>query len=60
MTYTYHCQKCRNSWIRDEEEPILPLPFFNPHRFRCPGCDTEMKGELYDDFPTSDSRDWGP
>jgi hypothetical protein len=60
MTYTYYCTRCRESWIRDEEEPILPLPFYNPHRFRCPGCKTELRGELFEYGGSTDLREWGP
>lgn len=34
--------------VGDDEEPIIPLPFYNPHHHKCPECGHEMKGELID------------
>ena len=44
MGYWYECKSCGAYRITDEEEPIIPLPFYNPHRSACPNCGREVKG----------------
>lgn len=48
MTYGYHCDKCGFIGIGDDEEPIIRLPFYDPHCRKCPECGHEMKEELID------------
>jgi hypothetical protein len=48
MTYGFHCKKCGFFGVGADEEPIIRLPFYNPHRRKCPDCGHEMVGELID------------
>ena len=48
MTYSYHCKKCGFFGVGEDEEPIIRLPFYNPHRRKCPDCGDEMVGEHID------------
>jgi predicted RNA-binding Zn-ribbon protein involved in translation (DUF1610 family) len=45
MTYGFHCNNCGFFGVGDEEEPIIRLSFYNPHRRKCPNCGREMVGE---------------
>ena len=61
MIYAYKC-KCGAFWMRGEEEPIISVPFYNPHRSNCPDCGREAKGDLRDfsNAPRSNLDEWGP
>jgi len=61
MIYAYRCSRCGVTWARGEEEPIISVPFYNPHRSNCPDCGRETKGSLLD-FGTASSNldEWGP
>ena len=45
MTYCYWCDDCGFIGVIEEGEPIIRLPFSNPHRRKCPECGREMVGE---------------
>ena len=61
MFYEYRCSRCGTFWAREEEAPIISVPFYNPHRSNCPNCGREKKGSLVDFDTTSSNLDeWGP
>jgi hypothetical protein len=48
MTYGFHCKKCGFFGVGEDEEPIIALSFYNPHRRDCPDCGHKMVGERID------------
>jgi hypothetical protein len=51
MTYGYSCEECGFFGVGNDDEPIIRLPFYNPHRRECPQCGHQMVGELIDTDP---------
>jgi rubredoxin len=45
MTSSYHCKNCGFFGVGEDEEPIIRLSFYNPHRRKCPECSHQMVGE---------------
>ena len=42
MTYGYHCKECGFFGVGEDNEPIIRLSFYKPHRRKCPDCGHKM------------------